>query len=127
MSSVHRFIGNAEEYQLCWEGVEPQEYSSEEIKGVFKHVLVGPNDGAPNFIIRYFNVPVGKTTSYDQHPHEHGVVILHGKAKVQINENFYEVGPLDSLFISGNDIHQFTNIGDAPLGFICVIKKKPDM
>jgi quercetin dioxygenase-like cupin family protein len=52
------------------------------------------------------------------------VIILHGKAKVQINDDFYELEPFDSVFISGNDIHQFTNIGDSPMGFICVIKRK---
>lgn len=124
MSGIHRFVGNTAQDHYAWEGVTPRRYT-EEFEGLFKHVLVGPDDGAPNFIIRYFYVPAGKATFYDQHPHEHGVVILHGKAKVQINEDFYEVGPLDSIFITGDDIHQFTNIGDAPLGFICVIKK-PD-
>ncbi len=54
MSSVHRFIGNPEEYQYCWEGVEPQEYSSEEIKGVFKHVLVGPTRWCPKLYYSVF-------------------------------------------------------------------------
>jgi quercetin dioxygenase-like cupin family protein len=67
---------------------------------------------------------VGQNTVYDQHPHEHGVVILHGQARVQINEDFYDLGPLDSVFISGDDIHQFTNIGSTPMGFICVIKRR---
>jgi len=124
MSAVHRFTGNKLEDLYSWDGIEPIEYDNDEVQGVLKHVLVGPDDGAPNFIIRYFHVPVGEKTFYDQHPHEHGVVILHGKAKVQINDDFYELGPLDSVFVSGNDIHQFTNIGEGPLGFICVIKRK---
>ena len=124
MSTVHRFTGNPAKGQYRWENVEPKTYNTEEVQGVLKHVLVGPSDGAPNFIIRYFHVPVGQNTVYDQHPHEHGVVILHGKAKVQINDDFYELGPLDSIFISGQDIHQFTNIGDGPMGFICVIQRQ---
>ncbi len=124
MSAVHRFTGNPDKGEYSWEGVTPREYNNENVQGVFKHVLVGPEDGAPNFIIRYFHVPPGQTTVYDQHPHEHGVVILHGKAKVQINDDFYELEPYDSLFISGNDIHQFTTIGDEPMGFICVIKRR---
>jgi len=124
MSAVHRFTGNKLEDLYSWDGIEPIEYDNDEVQGVLKHVLVGPDDGAPNFIIRYFHVPFGEKTFYDQHPHEHGVVILHGKAKVQINDDFYELGPLDSVFVSGNDIHQFTNIGEGPLGFICVIKRK---
>ncbi len=124
MSAVHRFTGNPAKGEYSWEGVTPKEYNNENVQGVLKYVLVGPEDGAPNFIIRYFHVPVGQNTVYDQHPHEHGVVILHGKAKVQVNDDFYELEPFDSIFISGNDIHQFTNIGDEPMGFICVIKRR---
>lgn len=124
MSQVHRFEGNLSQHEFHWDGVKPLEINTDIVHGVMKHVLVGPDDGAPNFIIRYFNVPVGEMTFYDQHPHEHGIVILHGKARVQINDDFYELEPLSSIFISGNDIHQLTNIGDKPLGFLCVIKRQ---
>ncbi len=123
MSVVHRFKGNANNNDFAWDGVEPIEINERDVQGVIKNVLVGPQDGAPDFIIRFFQVPVGGHTSYDQHDHEHGVVILHGKAKVQINDDFYELAPLDSVFVSSNDIHQFINNGDEPLGFLCVIKR----
>jgi mannose-6-phosphate isomerase-like protein (cupin superfamily) len=51
---------------------------------------------------------------------------MHGKARVQINEEFYEVGPLDAIYISGGDLHQFTVMGNEPLGFMCVIKNKEE-
>ncbi len=124
MSKVHRFIGDLSRHDFGWDGVTPIEINTDIVHGVMKHVLVGPEDEAPNFIIRYFNVPVGEKTFFDQHPHEHGIVILHGKAKVQINDDFYELEPLSSIFISGMDIHQLTNIGAEPLGFICVIQRQ---
>ena len=124
MSTIHRFTGSSSQYNYAWEGVQPLIIHTEEVQQVIKHVLVGPDEGAPNFVIRYFQVPVGDNTFYDQHPHEHGIVILHGTAKVQINEEFFELGPLDAIFISGNDIHQLTNSGDTPLGFICVITRQ---
>jgi len=124
MSTVHRFTGNPNQDNYAWDGIDPLLINTEEVHNVMKHVLVGPEDGAPNFIIRYFNIPVGEKSFYDQHPHEHGIVILNGKARVQINDDFYELNPLDSIFISGMDIHQLTNIGDESLGFICVIKRQ---
>jgi len=126
MSAVHRFTGDRSKQEFSWDGVEPVLINTEEVRDVLKHVLVGPDDGAPNFIIRYFHVPVGSKTFYDQHPHEHGIVILHGNARVQINEDFYDLAPLDSVFISGNDVHQLTNIGDSPLGFLCVITRQAE-
>lgn len=121
MSAIHRFSGNTTQQQYQWDGVDPVEIHTEEVQAVLKHVLVGPEEGAPNFVIRYFHIPVGDKSFYDQHPHEHGIVILHGHARVQIKDEFYELGPLDAIFISGNDIHQLVNSGDTPLGFLCVI------
>jgi quercetin dioxygenase-like cupin family protein len=124
MSQVHHFEGDLSQHDYRWDGIEPLEINTDDVHGVMKHVLVGPEDGAPDFIVRYFNVPVGEKSFLHQHPHEHGIVILHGKAKVQINDDFYELEPLSSIFISGNDLHQLINIGNEPLGFICVIKRQ---
>lgn len=126
MSTIHRFTGNTKKDDYAWEGVDPRIIHTDQVDQVIKHVLVGPDDGAPNFVIRYFHVPVGDNTFFDQHDHEHGIVILHGKARVQIQSEFYELGPLDTIFISGNDIHQLTNIGDTPLGFFCTIIRQAE-
>ena len=126
MSTIHRFLGDTTKDQYNWEGVEPLIIQTDQVDHVIKHVLVGPDDDAPNFVVRYFHVPVGDNTFFDQHPHEHGIVILHGKAKVQIQNDFHELGPLDAIFISGNDIHQLTNIGETPLGFLCVITRQAE-
>ena len=57
MSVIHRFIGTEKYYQ--WQNVESQGYDVADISGVVKHVLIGPDDGAPNFIIRYFQIEPG--------------------------------------------------------------------
>jgi quercetin dioxygenase-like cupin family protein len=119
MGSVHRFIGSGNDYD--WEGVPAELYEAEGVHGAVKRVLIGPADGAPNFVMRYFQIEPGGHSRLERHPHEHGVIILQGKGKVQLNEEFVTLEPLDAVFVDGNDLHQFTNIGDAPLGFICVI------
>jgi quercetin dioxygenase-like cupin family protein len=123
MSKIHRFTGSAPQEDFAWEGVSPVEINTPDVHGIIKHVLVGPDDGAPTFVIRYFQVPINESTFDHQHPHEHGMVILHGKARLMINQEFHELGPLDSVFVSGNDRHQLVNIGDSTLGFLCVIPK----
>jgi quercetin dioxygenase-like cupin family protein len=122
MSVIHKF--NAEGNQFKWEGVAQRDYADSGFEGVVKHVLIGSEDGAPNFVVRYFQVAPGKSSRLEQHPHEHGVIILQGRAKVQINDEFFEVGANDAVFISGNDLHQLTTLGEEPLGFICVIPRK---
>lgn len=124
MSKIHRFSGNPDEDIYTWEEVQPLLINQDEVQNILKHVLIGPDDGSTNFTIRYFQVPVGGKTFFHRHEHEHGMLILHGKAKIQINDDFFELNPLDSLYVSGEDLHQITNIGDAPLGFLCIIPGK---
>ena len=121
MSAIHHFAGSPDEDRFSWENVETQVFTNEPVKGVIKNILVGPQDSSPNFIIRFFQVPVGGSTFDHAHPHEHGMVILHGKAQIEINGETYALNPYDSVFVSGNDHHQVKNIGDTSLGFICVI------
>jgi hypothetical protein len=47
MSSIHRFNGDPEQGLYAWDEIEPKAYNNENVQGVLKHVLVGPNDGAP--------------------------------------------------------------------------------
>ena len=124
MSAVHHFTGKPSKDVFNWDNVERKVFTTEEVKGVIKNVLVGPDDGAPNFIIRFFQVPVGGSTFDHAHPHEHGIVILHGKARVKIETETHELNPYDSVFLSGNDHHKIINIGKTSLGFICVIPRE---
>lgn len=124
MGVVHHFTGSIDEDIYEWEGVPAQQYEAKAFQGVVKRVLVGPGDGAPDYVIRYFELEPGSSSRLERHAHDHGVVILHGRAKAQLNEEFFELSPLDTIYVKGNDLHQFTNTGETSLGFICVIKSK---
>jgi quercetin dioxygenase-like cupin family protein len=119
MATVHRFSGTTKKYE--WQGVEPRKYDDHELAGVVMRILIGKEDGATNFVMRYFQIEPGGHSRLERHPHDHGVIILHGKAKVQLNDETVELGPLDVVHVAGNDLHQFSNIGEDLLGFICVI------
>jgi len=118
VSFIHRFSGSENKY--TWEDVVIKQYEGD-LDGVTKQVPIGPEDGSNNFIIRYFRLEPGKHSNKESHAHEHGVIILHGRARVQINQDFIELEPKDAVFVSSNDLHQFTAIGDDPLGFLCVV------
>ena len=122
MSIVHKFSGDQTQEKFNWEGVEPVQ-STNALSMFTKSILVGPNDGAQTFAIRYFQLPVDGASPLHQHPHEHGVVILHGNAQLRINDDFHDLSAMDSVFISGGDMHQFKNTGKESLGFLCVVPK----
>jgi quercetin dioxygenase-like cupin family protein len=123
MSIIHQFIGDPAAQDYRWEGIQEEVISTNDVKGILKHVLVGPKDGAPTFIIRYFQVPAGEQTFFHTHDHEHGMLILHGQAQIQIKEEMTDLAPMDAIFVAGGDLHRVINTGDEPLGFICVIPK----
>ncbi|MCD6475622.1 MAG: cupin domain-containing protein [Anaerolineaceae bacterium] len=122
MSVIHKFSVNQDQFQ--WEDVESIPYDVDGIKSASKHILIGEKEGAPNSIMRYFSIAPGGHSRLERHPHEHEVLIIQGKGKVQIGENYFNVNPFDAVFVEGNELHQFSNPYDKPFGFICVIPKK---
>ncbi len=121
MAIIHKFQGNIEQGIYHWAGVMPEPSPNPSIANFEKHVLVGPNDGSENFVIRYFQLPPGGASPLHTHAHEHGIVIVHGECKLQIGEIFYRLSELDAVLIPGNKLHQLTNTGDQPFGFFCTI------
>jgi quercetin dioxygenase-like cupin family protein len=119
VSVVHRFNGS--ETNFAWENVPLVVYEAEDARGTTKRVMIGPSEAAPTFHMRYFNIEPGGNTRLDQHDYEHGILILHGRAKVLLGEESVEVGPNDVIFVTGNDVHRFEALGDEPLGVLCVV------
>ncbi|HID88877.1 MAG TPA: cupin domain-containing protein [Anaerolineae bacterium] len=119
MGIIHRFAGSGEWWD--WDGVPEKEVADPDTEGVTGKVLIGPQDGAPHFRIRYFRIEPGGHSRLDQHPHDHGVYVLHGHGLVRMGDEEVEVGPGDVVYIPGNERHQFRAVGDEPLGFLCVV------
>lgn len=119
MSAIHKFSNDRDKFQ--WEGVEGLPLNEEGLRSVTKHVLIGENEDAPNYIMRYFYLEQGGHSKLERHPQEHEVIILKGMGEVQIAETTFSVKPFDVIFIEGNELHQFRALKDQELGFICVI------
>jgi len=119
---IHRY-----REQFDWEGVSASLYPSEkDMKGVSVRWLIGPAEGAPHFALRYFEIEPGGWTSLDQHAHDHGVLILRGKGQVLLGEEDCQVGFGDVVYIPSNEVHQLRNIGEEPLGFLCIIPSREE-
>ncbi|HUV16185.1 MAG TPA: cupin domain-containing protein [Pelolinea sp.] len=114
MSVIHKFTGKNNDFR--WDEVSVRKYSKE-FEGITRQIFIGPDEGSDNFHMRYFRLEPGTHSNLERHAHEHGVLILHGHTRLQLNSEFFEVHPTDAIFITGNDLHQFVVLGDAPLGF----------
>lgn len=115
MGTVHRRVSDR-----AWEGVEPRTYDDPALAGVEKHELIGIPEGAEHYRVRYFRVDPGCRTARERHPHDHGVVIERGRARVTLGEEVHDVGPGDVVYVAGGELHCFETLGDEPLGFLCV-------
>ena len=91
-------------------------------EGIQKRVVIGPKEGAPNFVMRVFEVAPGKTTPYHRHEWEHEVLILSGQTTV-VNDEGKEipVKPMDTIFIPANEQHCLKNTGITDMRFMCLV------
>ena len=119
MGAIHRQTGERD-----WDGVDAVGYDDPVVAGVEKRELIGPADGAPHYRLRHFHVPAGGRTARESHPHDHGVVIVSGRASVTLGDGDHEVGPGDVVYVAGDELHCFEALGDQPLEFLCVSPPK---
>jgi quercetin dioxygenase-like cupin family protein len=125
MGVIHRLVGH-EDGELRWQGVPVRAYGPENSGAdrATRQILVGSEEDAPHFHMRYFAVQPGGHTSLDQHPHDHGVYVLHGRAQLRLGDEQHELQVGDVVYIPGNEIHQFFTLGEEPFGFLCIVPAK---
>jgi mannose-6-phosphate isomerase-like protein (cupin superfamily) len=81
--------------------------------------LLHKGAGAQRLQLRLFIIDVVGCTPLEEHAHEHEVFMLKGKALVRTAEREVEVRSGDVIFIPSYEMHQFRNIGNEPVEFLC--------
>ena len=94
--------------------------------GLRKGVLIGPDDGAPNFAIRRFVLEPGTEVPKHTNAVEHEQYVLEGEYVVGIDDEEYTIGPGDSLYIPAGTVHWYRNEGDEAGAFICAVPNGDD-
>ncbi|MDX1388354.1 MAG: cupin domain-containing protein [Acidobacteriota bacterium] len=88
-------------------------------------VLLGPDDGTPNFAMRRFIMGEGGGMPRHTNEVEHEQYVLRGRARVGIGESVHEVEAGSVLYIPAGAPH-FYEVTDAPFEFLCMVPNKPD-
>jgi len=93
----------------------------------FVQVLIGPDDGAPNYIMRKFTILPGGRIPAHKHPTiEHEQYVLRGSMRLGLGEEVREVSAGEAVFIPADLPHWYENPGQEPVEFLCVIPKTKD-
>ena len=95
------------------------EFNGKGACGVKIKYLLHEGVGAKRLQLRLFSIDVGGYTSLEKHKHEHEVFILHGEAFVRGGNTETIVREGNVIFISSWEEHQFRNVGEEKLQFLC--------
>jgi quercetin dioxygenase-like cupin family protein len=87
-------------------------------------ILIGPDEGAPNFTMRRIELESGGCTPHHAHPWEHVVYVLEGKGKLLGERKEFELKPGAAVLVPPGEVHQFAAAGDSLLVFLCSIPKR---
>ncbi len=93
--------------------------------GTRMQVLISAEEG-PNFAMRRFIMQPGGGMPNHTNLVEHEQYVLRGHARIGIGDDVFDVHPGNVVFIPGQMPHWYTNIGDEPFEFLCLVPNKPD-
>lgn len=106
--------------------VELQGVTMEGSSGCQVRWLLSQDDGAPSFAMRQFEIEPGGYTPRHHHPYEHEVYVIDGEGEVYEGDTPHRIGAGDVVLVKPDDVHQFKNVGDKPLKFLCLIPNSAD-
>ncbi len=106
---------------IHYEQIEDAAVDTEGSAGCRIRCLIGPDDAAPSFTMRQFEIAPGGHTPQHAHGHEHEVFVLEGTGVVCEGPREHPLRPGTVVFVPPKQPHQFRNTGATPLRFLCLI------
>jgi quercetin dioxygenase-like cupin family protein len=94
-------------------------------RGTALQVLVGPQQGETDFVLRRFRMDAGGGMPLHTNLVEHQQYVLRGRARLRIADAWHEVGADDTTFIPAGVPHAY-EVMEGPFEFLCVVPDRPD-
>jgi quercetin dioxygenase-like cupin family protein len=94
----------------------------ERSRGAAIQVLIGPGEGAPNFITRRFTLkPGGRIPRHRHDTIEHEQFMLASSVVIGLDDDEIEVAEGDCIFIPAGVSHWYENRTDRTASFLCMV------
>ena len=82
---------------------------------------MGPDDGAPAFTLRHFEVEPGASSPYHDHDWEHEIYVVGGEGELVGEEGPLTLKPGDAAYVAPGEKHCLRNGGSGVFSFLCVV------
>lgn len=95
-----------------------------EAKGAKMKVLVSPDLGWEDHVMRLFELAPGGYTPRHTHAWPHINYIVSGKGTLYLHGEENELTAGGYAFVPAGELHQFKNASDSPFEFICIVPRQ---
>jgi quercetin dioxygenase-like cupin family protein len=106
---------------INYKDIMPVTMDNEVVKNVAGRVMIGREDGANNFCMRLFEMGRDGYTPKHSHDWEHEVFVHAGLGEVFIEDQWHPLSPGTAVFVPPRMEHQFRNISENSLIFVCLV------
>lgn len=89
--------------------------------GVTMHVVAGPAEDAPTFVMRVFEIQPGSATPHHTHPWEHEMFVVRGQGTLKSGNLEKPLAEGDAVTVLPDERHSVLNSGKGLLTVICVV------
>ena len=97
----------------------------EAASGTTIQVLI-PSDEGPHFAMRRIVMQPGGSMPNHTNAIEHEQYVLGGRARIGIGDEVFEVKTGNAVFIPAGVPHWYSNVGEEPFEFLCLVPNEPD-
>jgi quercetin dioxygenase-like cupin family protein len=108
--------------------IEKKVLSGSALKHVSKQVLIGPDQGWSDHVMRFFSVGKDGCTPRHSHDWPHIIYVVEGEGVLFIDGEEHSLSPGSVVFVPNRSEHQLTHSGgsDADFCFICIVPEYGD-
>jgi len=84
-------------------------------------VVAGPDEGAPTFVMRVFEIETGSGTLHHAHDWEHEMFVMEGQGVLKSGNTERPLREGDAITVLSGEQHGVMNTGKGMLRVICVV------
>ena len=103
--------------------IEKQAQNHPELHAVEKQVLIGPEQGWSDHVMRMFTLGSGGYAPRHEHPWPHIIYVVEGAGNLFMDGTDYPLTPGSVAYVPADVNHQLSHAGSDEFVFLCIVPK----